>query len=338
MVAIAEEAYFKLPKSGRDSFNAVLLHGSDTGLVAAAQRRIAQNWKGDEEPVRLTGAELRSDPATLESAFLGMSLFGGRRLIMLEGVEETHAQVVEQLFAATRSANYVVLTAGSLNKSSKLRGAAEASRQCHAIVFHEESENQLAARVAVLLQSGGFSLEDGVASRLAMLSGGDRGVLEGEVEKLLLYRLGSERISMVDVDALSGNASAYDATELLEAVIAGDLMAAERAMSAARDSDDSAQMLNAVKWQLDRMQAVRLGFEQFGNWDQAFARARPPVFYKVKDRWKELLSRVTAPQFDQLQRRLQDAVFAGRSQAIVGDAVAERFVLASTREMRAGQR
>ncbi len=338
MVAIAEDAYFKLPKSGRDAFNVVLLYGTDSSLVAAAQRRIALEWPGDEEPVQLKASDLRSDPAALESAYLGMSLFGGRRLIFLEGIEETHAPLLRQLFASEKAGNYVVLSAGNLNKSSTLRSAAESSRHVHSIVFFEETESQLSARAARGLQSNGLLPDEGVGVRLAMLSGGDRSVLEGEVEKLALYLKGADRVTLVDVDALSGNASAFDASDLLEAMIGGDLLSAERAMSAARDNDETGQMLMAIKWQLDRMQSVRLSYEQSNNWEQAFARARPPVFFKVKDRWKALLSRVTAVQLDQLQRRLHDSIFAGRSQAAIGDAIAERFVLAATREMRASQR
>ena len=338
MVAIAEDAYFKLPKSGREAFNAVLLYGTDSNLIATAQRQITQSWSGDEEPVQLKATDLRSDPAALESAYLGMSLFGGRRLIVLEGIEETHAPLLQQVFVMGKQANYVVLSAGNLNKSSNLRGAAESSRHVHSIGFYEETEFQLSARAARGLRSHGLSPEDGVADRLAMLSGGDRSVLEGEVEKLSLYLKGADCVTLADVDALSGNASAFDASELLEAVIGGDLLAAERAMSAARDIDETAQMLMAIKWQLDRMQSVRLSYEQSNNWEQAFARARPPVFFKVKDRWKALLSRVTAVQLDQLQRRLHDTIFAIRSQAVIGDAIAERFVLAAAREMRASQR
>jgi DNA polymerase III subunit delta len=338
MVAIAEEAFFKLSKAERDRFNGILLYGTDEGQIAAAQRRIIVGFKSEEQPLHLTGSEFRSDPGLLEASFLGMPLFGGRRLIHVDGVDESHVGILTPVLSSDAAANFVVMTAGSLNKSSALRGAAEVSRRFHAIGFYEETEAEVAARAKRLLASLGLSAEVDVAERLAELSGGDRGVLEGEAEKLGVYLKGSDRVTLADVDAICGNASAFDPASLVEAMVGGDLESAEVSMAAARDSGETGQMLNAMKWHLDRMHAVRLAYEQSNNWEQAMGRARPPVHFKVKDRWRNLLSRTTGQQLDQLQLRLQDAILATRKHASISDVLSERFVLASAREMRGSNR
>jgi DNA polymerase III subunit delta len=334
MPAIAEDAYFKLSVAARDKLNGILLYGTDEGLVAGAVRKIAMDWKGDEEPQFLTGAALRSDPALLEEAFGSISLFGGRRVVIIEGIEESHLALTKLLFDPARTGNYVVLTAGSLNKSSALRSAAEQSGVFHALGFYEESEAELASRARRLLQVAGLAVDEGVDERLAELCGGERAVLEGEVSKLALYLHGSERVTLADVDSVCGSASAFDAAVLVEAMMVGDFEAVDQSLSAARESGESAQMLNVIKWQVDRMHVVRAAYEQSKNWDQSFMRAKPPVHFKAKDRWRTILSKVSAEQMDQLQRRLQDAILQSRREASVSEAIAERFILASTREMR----
>jgi DNA polymerase III subunit delta len=338
MVAIAEEAYFKLSNTSRQSFNGVLLYGSDDGQIASAQRRIISGFKSNEEPLYLTTQDVRSDPAALESAFLGMSLFGGRRLIVVEGIEENLLSHLSSVLNAQEVANFVVFVAGSLNKSSSLRGAFEASRLFHCMGFYEETDAEFTARAARSLQAAGLYTEEGVPEQLAELAGGERGVLEGEIEKLVLYLGGSGRVTLGDVTSLCGNASAFDPSVLLEAMLAGDLNDVEACLAAARESDETGQMLNALKWHLDRMQGVRLLYEQSSDWNQAMSRARPPVHFKVKARWQPLLARVTSQQFDQLQRRLQDAILQSRKHAALSDSLTERFVFAQTREMRMSQR
>jgi DNA polymerase III subunit delta len=334
MPSIAEDAYFKLSVPAREKLNGILLYGTDEGLVAGAVRKIAMAWKGDEEPQFLTGAALRSDPALLEESFGSISLFGGRRVVIVEGIEESHASLVKLLFDPARTGNYVVLSAGSLNRSSALRSAAEQSGVFHALGFYEESEAELASRARRLLQAAGLAVDDGVDERLADLCGGERSVLEGEVSKLALFLHGVERVTLADVDSVCGSASAFDAAVLVEAMMAGDFEAVDQSLSAARESGESAQMLNVIKWQVDRMHAVRTAYEQSKNWEQSLMRAKPPVHFKAKDRWRALLSNVTSEQMDQLQRKLQDAIFQSRREASVADAIAERFILASTRDMR----
>jgi DNA polymerase III subunit delta len=334
MPAVGEDAYFKLSMSARAGLNGVLLYGTDEGLIAGAVRRIATDWKSEDEPLFLTASALRSDPALFEEAFGSFSLFGGRRLVVVEGIEESHLNLVKQVFESDQPGNYVVLSAGSLNKSSTLRATAERSSTFQAIGFYEETEAELAHRAEKYLQAAGLSLESGVAERLAELCGGERSVLEGEAAKLSLYLHGSERVTLADVDALCGSASAFDASTLVEAMVDGDSAAVDSSLSAARETGESAQMLNMIKWQLDRMHAVRASFEQSKNWDQSFMRAKPPVHFKAKDRWRSILAKVSSDHLDQVQRRLQEAIFLSRREAAVSEAIAERFVLSTTREMR----
>lgn len=338
MVAIAEEAYFKLSKAVRDGFNGVLLYGSDEGQVASAQRRIVSGFTSDEEPLFLTGPELRSDPSLLEASFLGLSLFGGRRLIVVTAIDETHLPILSSIFGVDAIGNFIVFVAGSLNKSSTLRAEVEASRRFHALGFYEESEAELAARAARLLSAADLRPDEGVLPRLAELSGGERGVLEREIEKLSLYLAHARSVSLTDVEAVCGNASAFDAATLLEEVLSGDTNAVEMSLLAARANDETGQMLNALKWQLDRLVLVRAAYDQSGSWDQAFGRARPPVHFKAKERLRSILSRHTSTSLEQISIRVQETILTTRRQAMMGDVMAERFVLSAARELRVGQR
>ena len=105
----------------------ILLHGPDAGLAAELSARLGKTMGDGAERVDLDGPALKADPALLGDEAASMSLFGGKRLILVEGGGDELLDAVNALLDAPAAGNPVAIVTGALKKTSKLLALAEAS-------------------------------------------------------------------------------------------------------------------------------------------------------------------------------------------------------------------
>ena len=95
------EAFVRKP---RPDIRAVLLFGSDAGMIRERARAIARSAVEDlNDPFRvssLTVAQLQDDPARLADEVGAMALTGGRRVVMVSGAGDRNAKLFEGLLDA----------------------------------------------------------------------------------------------------------------------------------------------------------------------------------------------------------------------------------------------
>lgn len=164
-----------------------LLHGPDEAGARALAAQLTRALGAEVERVDLEPATLRSDPARLADEAAALSLFGGARLIRIEGMGEESADAVQALFDAPRAGNPVVAIAPGVKASGKLVKAAVAAPAALTYACYVP-EGADAERIAdQLAREHGLRLAGNVAHRLATGSGGDRAVMAREVEKLALF-------------------------------------------------------------------------------------------------------------------------------------------------------
>src|SRR4051812_39642541 len=125
MVAIKSQdadAFITKPDPARPI---VLIFGPDAGLVRERAEAIVNKSVDDvRDPfalVRLEGDALSANPARLVEEAHTIPLFGGRRAVWLKAGGRSIAPAVEALLAAPSSDCRVVIEAGDLKRTDKLR-------------------------------------------------------------------------------------------------------------------------------------------------------------------------------------------------------------------------
>ena len=108
------------------SHTAILIYGSDTMRVALRRQEFLEALLGDnaEEEMRLTrisGSDLRNDPALLLDGLKANGFFPGPRAVFVEGATDTNSIVIDTAMQDWQTGDAVlVLTANQLNARSKL--------------------------------------------------------------------------------------------------------------------------------------------------------------------------------------------------------------------------
>lgn len=219
------DAFFARPDPDRGG---LLIYGQDGMRVALKRQQVLKALLGAnaEEEMRLTrlpGADLRKDPAQLLDAVKAVGFFPGQRAVFVEDAPDTaHVAVTQALEDWAPGDAFVLVTAGALKPSSKLRKLFEGHRRAAVAAIYDNPPTR-AEIERVLGEAGLRGIPDDSAGALATLaleiSPGD---FAQTVEKIALYKRGDTTpLSLDDIDACAPRSTEAATDTLIDAVAGG---------------------------------------------------------------------------------------------------------------------
>jgi DNA polymerase-3 subunit delta len=281
----------KLPSARINSFlarpdpqvRAVLLYGSDAGLVRARADRLAQAVVPDAgDPFRISliaGAELLADPPRLADEAAALCFGGGRRVVRVREAGDRLAEIFAGFLADPAGEALVVVEAGE--DARKLRAAFEAARTGAAIACYADDGAALAGAVREAFQARGIKASDEAVATLAGLLGPDRQLMHAEVEKLALYAGADGQVTEDDVLALAADAGKTTLDDAIDAALAGDRRATDRALfRLAAGGAAPVAVVRGLARHLLRLHAVQARIAAGESPEGALRALRPPLFFK----------------------------------------------------------
>jgi DNA polymerase III subunit delta len=316
------------------SLNGVLLFGTEDANISTAARQVIATLKLGDEPTRFLSSALRSDQSALDSAFKAMSLLGGRQAVVVDGCEESHGAWLLPLIETKSLGNFVVLVAGSLNKSSKLRAAAAESPLFIASGFYEESTESVLIRIRNNVGARGLSFAERAAERLLALCGTDRGIVAMELEKLCTYVLPAKEIAVEDVDASCGDQASFDFDKLINAMMDGKLDETDRIFDTLRADGEWKQALIMVQLHLARLESVRAALDRGDDMEKAFRSAKPPVFFGQQKTIARQVRSFSLMELVKAQAMIQHTILQSRQMGDLAETLTGRALLSLARIAR----
>jgi DNA polymerase-3 subunit delta len=193
------------PDAGRMG---LLIYGEDAMRVAIKRQEVIAAVIGPEGEAemrltRLSGADLRRDPAALIDAAKATGFFPGPRVVFVEEAGDGLAPLVASVAADWRPGDaLLVVTAGKLDAKSALRKWFEASPAAHALGLYNDPPDR--AEVERLLAEAGLSgvPREAMGDLLALAQAIDPGDFRQTLEKIALYKRGDPApLSADDIDA-----------------------------------------------------------------------------------------------------------------------------------------
>jgi DNA polymerase-3 subunit delta len=218
------EGFVKRP---RPDIRAILLFGSDAGLIRERAKAIAKSACEDlNDPFRvatLTGAQLQDDPARLADEAAAMALTGGRRVVMISNAGDRNGKLFAGFFEDPAGDALIVVEAGELTARSSLRVAFEDSTIAVALGCYADDQRVLQGLAEDMVKEAGKKIAPEAMAYLLDNLGADRMITRGEIAKLLLYK-GEDAtpISLEDCEAVIGDSSTLFLDDAAFAAFGGD--------------------------------------------------------------------------------------------------------------------
>jgi DNA polymerase-3 subunit delta len=283
------DRFAKAPDPG---VRAVLVYGPDAGLVRERAEALVRSVVDDPgDPFRvaqLTGAQLAEDPARLADEAAALALTGGRRVVRIEGVADSNTALLSGFLADPPGEALVVLLAGDLPGRSSLRKVFDAAKLGASVACYRDDQRGLSAVIANTLSGEGLSASPEALAYLAANLGGDRQLTRRELEKLVLYKgEAGGRVELEDALACIGDSADLTLDDLAYAVGAGDMPAMERSLTRSlEEGGHPVAVLRAVARHFQRLHFVAGTVNKGLPLADAMKRLRPPVFWKLAERFK----------------------------------------------------
>ena len=314
-----------------------LLYGPDEAGSAALGKRLERAMGPEAERVDLDGPTLRDDPARLADEAASFSMFGDRRWVRINGMGEESLAAVTALLEAEAAGNPVIATAGALKGTSKLLKLALDNPRAMAFISYQPDAREAEQIAVAIAREGGLRLPNDLAKRIVDLTNGDRALMGGEIEKLILYLDAAPdrpaEATAEALDALSADNPDADAAPLVNAVLGGDLRTMHRELG--RLGEAGTAMAAVLRPLLNRamlLANIRASFDESGRLEGAVEAAGKQVFWKDKAVVTRQVRLWDAHGIARVIQRLAQAERSSRSGKGIGDLMVRHELLAITRQ------
>lgn len=314
-----------------------LLHGPDESGSNALTARLARAMGEATNRTDFSGDQLARDPAALADAAAAISLFGDRSWIRVAPAGEEVLPAVEALLQSPGAGNPVVIIAGALRKTSKLltRCLGDDAVMCFASYPPEERDAiQIAIQTA---RERGLRLDTGIARRIVDLTGGDRALMSGEIEKLALYHdaLPDQPADATHeaLDALSSEVADQNAPALASMALAGEVDQLVAEMNRFRNLGGSlAGVVRIALQKATNIAEVRGAMDNGGQSGGGLRVNGRPLFNREADEMGRLVRRWNAETIGRGITRLAAAERASRTAGAIGETLIAQELLAVARQ------
>ncbi|EQB31048.1 DNA polymerase III subunit delta [Sphingobium ummariense] len=314
-----------------------LLYGPDEAGSLALAKRLERAMGPQAERIDLDGATLREDPARLSDEAAAFSMFGDRRWIRVNGMGEESVPALTALLEAEAAGNPVIAVAGALKPASKLLKLALDHKAAQAFISYQPDAREAEQIAVAIARDGGLRLSPDLARRIVAISGGDRALMAGEIEKLVLYLDAApeqpREATAEALDALSAENPETDAVPLVNAVLGGDLKAMHRELG--RLAEVGTAMASVIRPLLTRamlIAGIRADFDRDGRLEAAVEAAGKAVFWKEKGLVSRQVRLWDAAGIARVIHRLAQAERASRSGRGLGDLMVRHELLTIARQ------
>jgi DNA polymerase-3 subunit delta len=219
------DGYFSRPDPEKTG---ILIFGADAMRVALKRQQLLSALLGAnaEEEMRLTrmpGAELRKDPAQLLDAVKAVGFFPGPRAVLVEDANETAGPAIMAALEDWAPGDaQIIVTAGQLKASSKLRKGFEAHRNAFAAGIYDDPPSR--SEIERMLGEAGIkNIPNDSMSALSDLANEiGPGDFSRMAEKLALYKFRDDSpLSLEDIGAVAPQSTEAAMDDVLNVVAEG---------------------------------------------------------------------------------------------------------------------
>jgi len=221
------QGYLKSPDTSRAG---LLIFGADAMRVALKREEFLKNLLGPDAAaemrlIRVSGADLRKDPALLQDGLKSQGFFPGQRAVFVEDASDTIAEIIGAGLNAWNVGDATILVcAGQLKPTSKLRKSFESHPNAYCLAVYDDPptrqdiENELKTAGLSNIPSTVLALLTDLAREL------EPGDFRQTIQKIGLYKHGDHSpLTPHEVELCAPTSNEADLDDILQCVANGQV-------------------------------------------------------------------------------------------------------------------
>ena len=286
LAGAAATRYFAKPDPGRLG---LLIFGADAMRVALRRQEVIAALIGPEGEAemrltRLSGADLRRDPAPLIDGVKEIGFFPGPRVVFVEEATDTTAPAFAAALKEWRPGDaQIIVTAGNLTAKSALRKLFEAHPEAVVIGIYDDPPSR--EEIEEILRRAGLRQvpQDAMTDILALSRALDPGDFRQTIEKIALYKHGDATpLTPQEVALCAPSTVEAEVDEVLDLVATGRMVDLARMMR--RIEGQGVLPVTLAIMATRHFRTLHMAASDPGGPGAGVARLRPPVFGPRRDK------------------------------------------------------
>lgn len=287
MVAFKANDANRIAKSPKSDFSGLLFYGSDAGQIAEYCRLAAGALSVKSSPpsdiLKLSSEELAQQPGRLAVELRTTPMFGGKPVIWVRSGQNFQVTEIEDALGHGAPAGYLIVEAGNLPKTSKLRQFFEQRPDLAALPCFGEEQASISALITAQAAEAGIRVTPGAARLLNGMFAGNLALARNETAKLLLFARGEAELTEDLVAAAIGDVAESAAEDVITATLAGNTASALEQFARLTAANVSPQaFLSLLNYHLLRLLRIKTAMDAGETFAFACRRLRPPPHFRVE--------------------------------------------------------
>jgi DNA polymerase-3 subunit delta len=310
----------------------VLLHGYEQGLIADHADTLTRSLVDPGNPAgleRLSSEQLQHDPQALLAAVSAISMFGGRVVVRVDGVDDRSAPALVPVLQGAVG-NPLILVGSRLKAGGALLSLLARDRSALVVEVKSLGPGQVLDTVREMAEALGMRCDRQTAQLLVDATGGERSLLRSELEKLALYLdAAPERLRTLEseaVQAVAAGTEFFDHAGLATAAVAGRAAEVVTRLSQL-PTGEGVVILRFLAGRLATLAEIRTRIDAGAAASAALDAQRPPVFFKDKPVYLQAAQRWSTRGLAAALRAVLSAEMALKARGGLSDLEAQALVL-----------
>ena len=299
--------FFELKKKNLKEFQFFLLYGNNKGLIEETCNKVIKPIKNgniftyDEN-------EVIKNIENFEETLLVKSFFDNEKLIIINRVTDKILKIIEKIIEKNLKDITIILTAGILEKKSKIRNLFEKQKELIIIPFYEDNYQSLNLLTTNFLKERNILLSPQNINLIIERCRGDRINLINELQKIESFSKNRKNIKVEDILKLTNLSENFNASELVDNTLAKNQKKTLYILNENNFvAEDSILILRTFINKLKRLFKIQNEIKKNNkNIDEIISNFKPIIFWKEKDIVKKQINILTLIKLERLLTKINN--------------------------------
>ena len=270
-----------------NQYKAILVFGQDSSLILEKISILKKKVIHDDQEesfskISLDYADIEQDPSILLHETQAMSLISKQKFILVENLSSSISKELKEAISSSTQEHVIVFKAGELSPSSSLRKFFESEKDLAALPCYAPDKIQIRDLIYKRAKQYNVELPQEVIDFIIKNSGGEYSAITTEIEKIICYAEGDEKITInVAKDILSASSEKNSYDPLIKSIIYGKYIDAEKEFTKLTYSGIHVVAISRnISNYFIKLLKVKTQIHQGISEKEAIDSIKPPIFFK----------------------------------------------------------
>ena len=281
---------FEINKINFNKNNFYLLYGENEGLKnEIIQKYFEQKYL--KKINRYDEKEILENKENFFDNILSKSFFDNEKLIIISRASDKIKIIIEEIIDKKVEDIKFILSAGILEKKSKLRALFEKNMNTICIPFYADNHETLAKITLTFFKEKKIPISQQSINLLVERCRGNRQNLNNELIKIENFLISKKDISIEGILKLTNLAENYNVSELIDSCLAKNINKTGNILNENNFSiEDGILIIRTLLTKAKRLLKLQKEINNQKNIDQAITSFKPTIFWKDKEVIKQQIS------------------------------------------------